>query len=282
MNEQVILITGTSSGFGLLMAASLCKQHKVYATMRDVTKAKDLKEAAGVHSGRLHVLPLDVTDSKSILDVVETIKEKEGHLNCVINNAGYGLGGFFEDLTETEIRDQFETNFFGLQKVTREALPLLRTSRGPRKVINISSIAGHTGTPCLSAYNASKWAVEGFSEALYFELQPFGVDVVLVEPGAFKTKIFTDNVRLAQFMNHKQSPYYEYSQQLLGYLGRLQETLTTNPETVSKLVEKIINTNSPKFRYLVGRDAKLRLFLKRVLPFNWYAKLVLSKFNKKD
>ena len=280
MNEQVILITGTSSGFGLLMAASLCKQHKVYATMRDVTKAKALKEAAGVHSGRLHVLPLDVTDTKSIIDVIETIKENEGHLNCVINNAGYGIGGFFEDLTETEIRDQFETNFFGLQKVTREALPLIRESRGLRKVINISSIAGHTGTPCLSAYNASKWAVEGFSEALYFELQAFGVDVVLVEPGAFKTKIFTDNVKLAQFMKHKQSPYYQYSQHLLTYLKKVQETLTTYPEVVSNLVVSIVNMTKPKFRYLVGRDAKLRLFLKRLLPFSWYSKIVLKKFYK--
>lgn len=280
MNEQVVLITGTSSGFGLLMAAKLCKRHKVYATMRDVTKAKALKEAAGVHAGRLCVLPLDVTQSKSIIDVIDTIKEKEGHLNCIINNAGYGIGGFFEDLTEKEIRDQFETNFFGLQKVTREALPLIRESRGPRKVINISSIAGHTGTPCLSAYNASKWAVEGFSEALYFELQPFGVDVVLVEPGAFKTKIFSDNVKLAQFMKHKQSPYFNYSQQLLKRLKKVQETLSTDPKIVANLVVDIVNSSHPRFRYLVGRDAKLRLFLKRLLPFSWYSKIVLKKFYK--
>jgi NAD(P)-dependent dehydrogenase (short-subunit alcohol dehydrogenase family) len=280
MNEQVVLITGTSSGFGLLMAASLCKQHKVYATMRDVRKAQALKDAAGVHAGRLQVLPLDVTDSKSIIDVIDMIREKEGQLHCVINNAGYGIGGFFEDLTEKEIRDQFETNFFGLQKVTREALPLMRTSRGPRKVINISSIAGHTGTPCLSAYNASKWAVEGFSEALFFELKPFDIDVVLVEPGAFKTKIFTDNVRLAQFMKHKQSPYYEYSQKLLGYLEKMQGSLKADPKVVSKLVEKIVNHPTPKFRYLVGVDAKIRLFLKRLLPFSWYSGIILKKFYK--
>ncbi len=277
MISRVILITGCSSGFGMLIAARLCKDYTVYATMRNVQKATDLLELAGEYKDRLVVLPLDVTKRDSIVRVIQTIEQSEGQLHMLINNAGFGLGGFFEDLSESEIRDQFETNFFGLQAVTREALPLIRESSGDRKVINISSIAGLTGTPCLSAYNASKWAVEGFSESLYYELKLFGINTVLLEPGRFKTKIFTDNMRLAKKMKESKSPYYRYSMKLLDYLDKSVDSLQSDPKKVADLVCKIITLDTPKFRYLVGIDAKVRLFLKRLLPFSWYAGLILRR-----
>ena len=277
MISRTVLITGCSSGFGMLIAATLCKDYKVYATMRDVKKAGPLKELAGDLAHRLTILPLDVNKPETIDAVVQTISQKDGRLHTLINNAGYGLGGFFEDLTDEEIRAQFETNFFGLQAVTRAALPLIRKSEGDRKVINISSIAGLTGTPCLSAYNASKWAVEGFSEALYYELKLFGIETVLVEPGRFKTKIFTDNIRLAKKMTDPRSPYHLYSTKLLKYLDKAVDTMQSNPEDLAALVKKILETPRPKFRYLIGWDARIRLVLKRLLPFSLYSWLILRR-----
>ena len=115
-------------------------------------------------------------------------------LDCVVNNAGYGIGGAFEDLTQEEIREQMETNFFGVQNVIREALHLMR-NRGEGRIINISSVSGFSASPCFGAYNASKWALEGFSESLRYELKPFGIKVLLIEPGIYKTKILTENRR---------------------------------------------------------------------------------------
>ncbi len=282
--KSVILITGCSSGFGLFTAARLAASgHIVYASMRDPAKQEALLAEASTRGGELQVLQLDVTDRDSIGAAIEHIEWEQGRLDVVVNNAGYGIGGFFEDLSEAEIRAQFDTNFFGAQAVTRAALPLLRRtatqSEQRTKVINISSIQGLAPSPGLGAYSASKFALEGFSEGLSFELQPFGVDVVLVEPGAYQTAIFAANRRLAARLGAEDSPYTLFGQRLLAMVEGLIASGrgAGDAEDVARLIERIVNHPRPRLRYLIGTSARKRYLFRWILPFKWYRRLVLRK-----
>ena len=280
---NVILITGCSSGFGMLFAARLAASgHIVYASMRNLDKKDDLLEEVNRRGGEVRLLRLDVTDDFTIEAAIEQIEKDVGRLDVLINNAGYGIAGFFEDLTEEEIREQMETNFFGVQKVTRRALPLLRKtaansqSKGGVKIINISSVQGRSPMPGLGAYATSKFALEGFSESLYHELRPFGISVVLVEPGSYRTKIVKENGRVAERAGDPESPYTPYVRK---FQNRIRQRLKTgkgmgDPEDVAKLVEKIVNKRNPRLRYLIGGQAKLRVFLRWLLPDHWFSFLL--------
>ena len=159
--SKIILVTGCSSGFGLLIAARLASQgHIVYATMRNLQKQSGLLSEVNRRGGEVIIRQLDVTDKQSIQKTMDDIANEHGYLDVLVNNAGYAIGGAFEDLSEQDIRDQMEVNFFGVQNVTRAAIPLMRPRR-QGKIINISSIAGLDATPGLGAYNASKWAQIG-------------------------------------------------------------------------------------------------------------------------
>jgi NAD(P)-dependent dehydrogenase (short-subunit alcohol dehydrogenase family) len=270
-SQKVILITGTSSGFGLLTAARLAsKGHFVYATMRDITKQQPLLDEVAARGGQVLVRGLDVTKPETITKVVNDIKERHSHIDVLINNAGFGLGGFFEDLTEEEIRQQMEVNFFGVQNVCREVIPLMRQHK-KGLIINISSIAGQTGTPSLGAYNASKWALEGFSESLFHELHPFGLRVVLVEPGSYPTKIFRDNARYGKNFNNPESPYYEFSQRLKIFVERHLQHSNKNPEDVAQLIERIVYTPRPHLRYVSDFSSWLRIVVGRLIPASLYS-----------
>jgi len=290
-NMSVILITGCSSGFGMLTAARLSSVgHTVYATMRNPDKQDDLVKEAEIRGGEVRILPLDVTDDNSILKTIEEIEKEQGRLDVLVNNAGYGMGGFFEDLTEEEIREQMETNFFGTQKVARHALPLMRNTakrmvnQMKPKVINVSSSSGRIATPGLNAYAASKFALEGFSEGLYHELQPFGVDVVLIEPGRYLTKIFSDNSRVAARSGHPDSPYSPYAIRFKSLIVKMLKTKegVRDPEEVAKLIERVVSSKRPRFRYPVGRRVRLYILLKYVLPFRWFSGLILKKVYGKN
>ena len=219
-NQKVILITGCSSGFGLLTAVRLAAQgHFVWATMRDLGKKQLLENELTKRSAQAFIRELDVTKPSSIKNVIEEIQKIHFHIDVVVNNAGYGIAGFFEDLSEEEIRSQMETNFFGVQNTCREVIPLMRQRR-QGKIINISSIAGRVASPCLGAYNASKWALEGFSESLYYEMALFGISVTLVEPGYYPTSIFTKNAHYAKNLDNAQSPYFSISQKLKNIVAK--------------------------------------------------------------
>lgn len=279
----VVLITGCSSGFGMLTAARLAAAgHTVYATMRNLDKKDGLLQETERRGAEVHLHRLDVTEDASIIDTIHKLETRDGRLDILINNAGYGIGGFFEDLTEQEIREQMETNFFGVQKVTRYALPLMRSTASIQdkevstKIINISSGSGRWANPGFSAYSASKFALEGFSEALFHELLPFGIQVVLLEPGPFNTKIFTANAKIAEATGSPSSYYNPYSSSILGQKDRLlsNRLMMGDAEHVAKLLERIINSRKPGFRYLVGTMPKIRMFIRFVLPFRWYASLL--------
>lgn len=274
-SEKIILITGCSSGFGLLTAARLSthRDYVVYATMRNLSKKHDLLAEVSRRKGTVHILPLDVTQQATIDAAVATIHAQEKRIDVVINNAGYGLGGFFEDVTEQEMRDQLETNFFGVQRVIRAVLPIMRAQK-QGKIINISSVSGRMSFPILSAYGASKWAVEGWSESLRLELLPFGIKVLLVEPGSFQTKIFNENARIACNAHNPASCYYPYSQYLIEKRTTSLEKVRSNPDVVARAVEKLVAARHPRFRTVVGYDARLMLYAKLLLPHAVYERIL--------
>lgn len=265
-SQKVILVTGTSSGFGLLIAARLAsKGHFVYATMRNLTKQQALLDESQKRGGQVLVRALDVTKPQTITAVLEEIKSHHGHIDIVVNNAGYGLGGFFEDLIEDEIRSQMETNFFGVQNVCRQVLPLMREQK-QGLIINISSVAGQSATPSLGAYAASKWALEAFSESLYHEVASFGIKVVIVEPGSYPTKIFGENAHYAKGFNDPKSPYYEMSTALKKMIDSHINHSTRNPEQVAVLVEKITESKKPNLRYVSDFSSWYQMIIRKYLP----------------
>ncbi len=271
---KVILITGCSSGFGLRIAARLSTGlYHVVASMRNLQKKENLLGEVELRNGKIDLVCLDVTDVATIKDAIAKIKAQYGRLDVLINNAGYGIGGFFEDLTQDEIRAQMETNFFGVQNVIREALPLMR-AQTQGLIINISSVSGLYALPCFGAYNASKWALEGFSESLFYELLPFGIRVCLIEPGLYKTKIFYENRKYASGFFNQESPYYKISQMLQKRTNDHIKSDDKNPEDIALLIEDIINNENPSFRNIPDMRSRVLYALRRFLPFSLFSWVV--------
>ncbi len=272
-NPKVVLVTGSSSGFGLLIAARLSPQHIVYASLRNPNKKQDLLAEVERRGGKVHVLPLDVTDHASIRSAVNGIEHEQGRIDVLVNNAGYGVGGFFEDLSDQDIRKQMEVNFFGVQNVTRVVIPIMR-KQGKGKIINLSSVSGFQANACFGAYSASKWALEAFSESLHYELKLFGLDVHLVEPGTYRTRIFHENARYAENFDNPLSPYYPISQFLRRRVMDYVENCRKDPETIARLVERIIERPGAPFRNIPDLEGKMLFALRRILPFRFYSWIV--------
>ena len=269
MDKKIILITGCSSGFGYLGAIYLAeKGYQVVATMRNLTKRSSLDDEIKNRNLPIKIRQLDVTDPESIRQCIKEVEREYGRLDILVNNAGYGIGGFFEDLSDREYRDQMETNFFGVLNMVRGALPLLRKSNDAR-IINISSTAGLTTTPGMGAYNASKWAVEAFSESLRQELALHGIKVLLIEPGPYPTKVLTINTRFAERANDPQSPNYPFTQKLYVKYKQNNETLKSDPMEITRLMGKLISKKNPSFRNVRGPGAKFRAFMHRFLPWKF-------------
>ena len=272
--KKIALVTGCSSGFGLLIAARLAQKGiNVIATMRCLSKKDSLLKEVEKRGASLDCLSLDVTDAQSIRNAKTFVENNYEKIDYLINNAGYGLGGFFEDLAEEEIRHQMETNFFGVQNVTRAFLPLLKKSDQP-KIISISSVSGFSTSPCFGAYNCSKWALEAFCESLRYELALFGIDVLLINPGIYRTEIFEKNAHYAKEYDNKTSPYYELSQALRKKILEMVIKCKKDPEDVAKLVEKLINAKNPPFRNIPDFPSKIMYCMRKFLPFKLYSFIV--------
>lgn len=276
MEEKIAVVTGTSSGFGLLTALELAKEgYHVLATMRDCSKSANLVKYAEEYGvlENIQLVELDVSSTNSISHFKRYIK-KVDRIDVLVNNAGFARGGFVEEIPVNEYREQFETNVFGLIAVTQTVLPLMR-KQGIGKVINISSISGRMGFPGLSPYVASKHALEGWSESLRFEMKPFGIDVILIEPGSYQTNIWSSGKQVTEKSLMHESPYYEAMEKIEGYL----EKGTNNygdPTEVAKLIAKLIKKKHTKLRYMVGKGVKLSVLLKLCIPWNLWEK-VFSK-----
>jgi NAD(P)-dependent dehydrogenase (short-subunit alcohol dehydrogenase family) len=270
---KVALITGSSSGFGLLTSVELAKAgFRVVATMRDLARRGRLDEAAAAASVKLDIRPLDVTHFDAMPDLVEGIVRDYGRLDVLINNAGFPVAGFAEDVKLDELRQQFETNFFGAVMMTKAVLPVMRKQHSGH-IIQISSIVGLHGSVTISSYSASKHALEGWSESLRLEVAGLGIKVVLVEPGAFQTDIWTRGAVMGKEAIKEGSPNFQRGLRMREKIGKLRKA---DPIIVARKIVEIAQNPDPKLRYLVGTDAKIQLAMKRILPWKWEEKLIAN------
>ncbi|HTI08112.1 MAG TPA: SDR family oxidoreductase [Puia sp.] len=243
MKKKVILITGTNSGFGWLTANSCAALgHKVYATMRD-TKGRNADKAKVLaQQANIEVVEVDVTDGKSVADTVAAIIEKEGRIDVVVNNAGIYATGIAETFTEDDVEKIMDVDVKGPWRTIKAALPQMRR-QGEGLIINISSVAGRFSPPFMTVYNSAKFAVEGLTEGLHYEVRPLGVDVVMIQPGAFPTDIFgkiltgSDATVIAGYGDLAKVP-----EQIGAGIGQMFENMKPNPQLVADAIVKLIDT----------------------------------------
>lgn len=263
--RKVAVVTGSSSGIGYATALQLARSgYFTFATMRNPEKGGDLIRAAKNEELPLLVEQLDVTDLDSIKDFMSRrlAVKSSGRIDVLVNNAGYALMGSLEDLSMKEIQDQLETNLLGAIRVTQQVLPVMR-AQGSGIIVNISAAVGRIGFQGLSAYVATKFALEGLSESLAYEVGPFGIKVVLIEPGVVKTKGF-DNMVIGQAALRKDSPYAGMLDNLnVAFKTRLDKAST--PDQVAATILQAISSQDPKLRYAVGEDVVALLEKKRTL-----------------
>jgi NAD(P)-dependent dehydrogenase (short-subunit alcohol dehydrogenase family) len=269
---MIALITGSSSGIGLETSVYLARRgYTVWATMRSLEKAGELQKIVQSEKLPIEIAPLDVCDDSSVKNAVEKILQKSGRIDVLVNNAGYGVRGAVEEVSLAEWQKQFETNFFGVIRVTQAVLPQMRQQRSG-VIVNISSVLGRFALPFSGPYVSSKFALEGFSETLRYELAPWGIKVILIEPGFIATK-FQENAQLSQAAQREDSPYALFKQ---ASGRRVQRNIyrAAPPETVAATIYRAITQPNPKLRYGVGRDARFVLPLRRFLPAGLFERIL--------
>ena len=258
--EKIAVVTGASSGIGFETALTLAREgYYTYATMRDTTKSDKIKEICQKDDLKISVLELDVDDENSIKTAIKKILDEKQRIDVLVNNAGWGLWGCVEDVSIDEFKKQFETNFFSVIRLVQEVGPSMRT-QGSGKIINISSVAGRIGFPASPAYISSKFALEGLSESLRLELSPFGVDVIIIEPGVIKTNFFNP-VKLAK-KSESGTAYKDITVKVISGVKMMAE-MGTPPKEVADAIIKSINDDKPLPRYIVGNDASMFLEAKK-------------------
>jgi len=248
--KRVAVVTGSSSGIGYATSVLLAKKgFQTYATMRNLDKSASLQGLVNQNAS-LRIEKLDVSDPRSIRDTIRKILSQEnGRLDVLINNAGYDLIGCAEDVSLGEIKAQFETNFFGVIRVTRAVLPSMRKNKSGI-IVNISSISGRVGWPAGSAYVSSKFALEGLSECMFYELRKFGIKVIIIEPGAVRSKIQNSTI-IAKKAKRPSSPYSRLTQNIYNRMACLQKNATP-AEHVADLIFEAITSPTPNLRYSIG------------------------------
>ena len=235
-NQRVAVVTGSSSGIGHETSLTLARNGvQTYATMRNLDKDENIKSLAEKEKLPLKTVQLDVTDGISVKNAMQSITAEANRIDVLVNNAGYAVVGAFEDCSMEEIKAQYETNLFGVIRVTQAVLPIMRKQKSGI-IVNISSVAGRFGFSVLSAYSSTKFAVEGLSESMAYELEPFGIKVVLVEPGFIRTNIVNSTV-VAKKSQDTNSPYSQLMQNMTTSFEHLMEA-GSPPDVVAKVVLK--------------------------------------------
>ncbi|WP_415309560.1 SDR family oxidoreductase [Candidatus Nitrosocosmicus sp. FF01] len=254
LNQRVALVTGSSSGIGHEIALVLARNgYFTFATMRDLQKKSKLESIKDEENLPLEFVQLDVTNEESVRIAVQTIQDDKDRIDVLVNNAGYGLTGALEDLSIDEIKTQFETNFYGLIRTTQAVLPIMRKQRSGI-IVNISSGAGRFGYPMGSAYVSTKFAIEGLSESLSFEVEPFGIKVILIEPGMIRTNFSSASV-LAKKSLDPNSPYVPIMKNMEKGIKQLLENASSS-QLVANITFEAISSDKSRLRYLVGKDVE--------------------------
>jgi short-subunit dehydrogenase len=274
--SKAVLITGCSTGIGRATAEHLASRGwPVYATARRADAIRDLA------SRGCKVLPLDVCDDASMSAAVAAIAAAEGAVGVLVNNAGYGQEGAFEEVPMAEVRRQFETNVFGLTRLTQLVLPGMRR-QGWGRIVNLSSMGGRLTFPGGAFYHATKHAVEALSDALRFEVQGFGIDVVVIEPGPIKTSFGDTAVDSIGAAGGAGSAYTSFNAVLRQRIREAYEgpmgRLAAGPEAVAQVIEKAISASRPRTRYPVTAAARILMGLHRWLPDRWFDAFLGTQF----
>ena len=272
VNQQVAVVTGSSSGIGYETSLILARNgFLTYATMRNLNKSENMKLIVAKENLPIQIKQLDVTDDVSVKNAIQEISSEAGHIDVLVNNAGYGLNGAFEDLAMDEIKAQYETNVFGLVRTTQAVLPIMRRQKSGT-IANISSGAGRFGFPGSSAYVSTKFAVEGLSESMSYELEPFGIKVVIVEPGVIRTN-FVDGMVVAKKSQDQNSPYSQITQKIATGFEEMMKN-ASSPDLVAKVVLDAITDENPSLRYLAGSDVETWLGGKRKIADEEFYKVM--------
>jgi len=258
--EKVAVVTGTSSGIGFETSLALAREgYFTYATMRDTTKSNKIKEIAQKENLKISILELDVDDEKSVKSAIAQILDQKQRIDVLVNNAGWGLWGCVEDVSVDEFKEQFETNFFSIIRLIQEVAPTMR-KQGSGTIVNVSSVVGRIGFPASPAYISSKFALEGLSESMRFEFAPFGVDVIIIEPGVIKTD-FMKNMKMAK-KSELDTVYKDITTKVVSGVKMMAE-MGTPPKEVANTIVKAIKDKKPLPRYVVGNDALMFLEAKK-------------------
>ena len=282
--KAVAVVTGSSSGIGYETSLLLAKNgFFTYATMHNPDKSNKIINLK--QNKKLEVLKLDVTDDKSVKEAIEKIANERGTIDVLVNNAGYALVGPLEELAIQEFKEQFETNVFGVIRVIKETLPIMRKQQHGI-IVNINSVAGRIGFPLTSAYVSSKFALEGLSESVAYEVEQFGIKVILIEPGVIKTN-FDSNLKIGKGVatttntttNDRDSPYTDITKKrIAGFKPRFENGLP--PIEVSKVILRAITSTSknipPESRYLVGEDAFKLMEIRKSKSDKEFRRLVME------
>ncbi|MCG8330326.1 MAG: oxidoreductase [Chitinophagales bacterium] len=266
--KKVIIVTGASSGIGKSTALQLVKEgHIVYGAARRVEKMQDIETAGG------HAVKMDVTNHEQVHTEIQKIIEKEGRIDVLVNNAGYAIWGAVEEVSYEEAKRQFEVNIFGLAEVTKAVIPAMRQQKSG-KIINVSSVGGKIYSPLGAWYHATKHALEGWSDCLRIEVQQFGIDVIIVEPGAIKTEfadVLSDN-----FANSKNGPYADLAEAISMTMANTEKPGNSSPPSViANIISKAIQASRPKTRYAAGKMAKQVLFFRQWFSDRMFDKTIL-------
>ena len=282
--RQIALITGSSSGIGFETSLLLARNGiYTYATMRNLSKSQEILDIAKKECLPLKVLTLDVTDEKSIQKAIDMVMHEQNRIDILVNNAGYSLVGALEQISMDEIKEEFKTNFFGIIKLIQKVLPQMRKQRSGR-IINISSLAGRIGLPLVSAYVSSKFALEGLSESLKYEVQDFGIHVILIEPGVIKTN-FIKNLKIGKQVITSENgdvntssadlPYAEITQKRISaFKPRFEKG--SSPKEVADTILEAVTSDKPKFRYIVGQDASKLMEIRKNTSDEEFGKIVMN------
>jgi len=277
IKNKVALVTGSSSGMGFATAIMLARAGiHTYASMRNLKKSKTITELASTENLPLQVVQLDVIDKKSVKEAITKIVTEKERIDVLVNNAGYGLFGSLEDISIEELKAQFETNFFGVIRVTQLVLPIMRKQKSGT-IVNVSSVGGRIGLPVLSAYHSTKFALEGLSESMSYELEPFGIRVVIIEPGVIRTNIMNSSI-IAKKAQDPKSPYFSLIQKVENNFKLMMENESSPPEEVAKAILGVVTSENPQLRYTVGNDAATMIQARVSMSENQFKKMIMQNF----
>ena len=259
--DKTALVTGSSSGIGFETSLALARNgFHTFATMRDLSKDEKIKHVIEKEDLDIEILELDVDSKESVNQAIKIILEKKDRIDVLVNNAGYGMWGTVEDVSINEFKEQFETNFFSIIRLIQKVAPIMR-KQGSGNIVNISSVAGRIGFPVSPAYISSKFALEGLSESLRFELMPFGINVIIIEPGVIKTNFF-DSMKLSE-KSQQDSTYKEITDKVISGV-KMRAEMGTHPREVADVVIKTLGEEKPLPRYVIGNDAMMFLEAKKM------------------